>query len=92
MAVVYAARSHVGWRREENEDNLYADGVTLPPDICRRPFSIDGSAVEMAANTNTVTENGADYANNACTVGIEIWTSYGAGNGSVFGGVTYTHE
>ena len=44
MAVVYAARSHVGWRREENEDNLYADGVTLPPDICRRPFSIDGSA------------------------------------------------
>ena len=46
----------------------------------------------MAANTNTVTENGADYANNACTVGIEIWTSYGAGNGSVFGGVTYTHE
>ena len=54
--------------------------------------SIDGSAVEMAANTNTVTENGADYANNACTVGIEIWTSYGAGNGSVFGGVTYTHE
>jgi len=28
--------------RENNEDNLYVDGIILPPDTYARPFSIDG--------------------------------------------------
>jgi len=40
--ISYAARSHVGRIRENNEDNLYVDGVLLTPDIRERPFAIDG--------------------------------------------------
>jgi len=40
--VIYSARSHVGKRRENNEDNLFSDGIILPSDIGNRPFSLDG--------------------------------------------------
>lgn len=42
--VRYAARSHVGLRRENNEDNLFAGAVILPPDAGNRPFSLEGVA------------------------------------------------
>lgn len=44
MTVEYSARSHVGRVRGNNEDNLYADGVILTPDIREHSFAIDGSA------------------------------------------------
>ena len=44
MKIKYSARSHVGWVRQNNEDNLLVDGVTLPPDIGKRPFMVDGLA------------------------------------------------
>lgn len=43
MIVEYSARSHIGKVRGNNEDNLYADGVILTPDIRERSFAIDGS-------------------------------------------------
>lgn len=42
--VNYAARSHLGLLRENNEDNLLADGVLLPPSLGSRAFSLDGTA------------------------------------------------
>jgi len=48
MEIKYTARSHIGKIRKNNEDNLYAAGVTLPPGTHSRPFSIDGSAVSPA--------------------------------------------
>lgn len=42
--VVYSVRSHVGLRRANNEDNLFADGVILPVEAGNRPFSLDGVA------------------------------------------------
>lgn len=42
--ITYSARSHVGLRRENNEDNLFANGVLLPPGSGNRPFSLDGVA------------------------------------------------
>lgn len=42
--VNYSARSHVGLRRENNEDNLFANGVCLPVGVGNRPFSLDGVA------------------------------------------------
>jgi protein phosphatase len=42
MVVAYSARSHVGRVREKNEDNLFADGVTLAAEARDRPFAIDG--------------------------------------------------
>ncbi len=44
MKVMYSVRSHKGKVRENNEDNFFADGVTLPSAFINRPFSIDGSA------------------------------------------------
>ena len=44
MQASYSARSHVGMVRENNEDNLYIDGITLSPDTCSLPFEIDGAA------------------------------------------------
>ncbi len=44
MKVMYSVRSHKGNVRENNEDNFFADGVTLPSAFINRPFSIDGSA------------------------------------------------
>ena len=41
-AVNYSARSHVGLLRKNNEDNLFANGVRLPPNLGNRPFSLDG--------------------------------------------------
>lgn len=41
--VNYAARSHPGLLRENNEDNLLADGVLLPPSLGNRTFSLDGT-------------------------------------------------
>ncbi len=41
--VNYAARSHLGLLRENNEDNLLADGVLLPPSLGSRAFSLDGT-------------------------------------------------
>ncbi len=43
MIVMYSARSHLGRVRENNEDNLYVNGIVLPPDMEERTFSIDGS-------------------------------------------------
>lgn len=42
MRVTYAARSHRGYCRDSNEDNLFACGFTLPPGGEERPFSLDG--------------------------------------------------
>ncbi|MDR1210351.1 MAG: protein phosphatase 2C domain-containing protein [Clostridiales bacterium] len=44
MDVAYSARSHVGRVRDKNEDNLFADGVTLTSETRERPFAIDGSS------------------------------------------------
>lgn len=41
--VKYAARSHPGLLRENNEDNLLADEVLLPPSLGNRTFSLDGT-------------------------------------------------
>ena len=43
MIVEYSARSHVGRVRENNEDNLFINGITLSPEMRERPFAIDGS-------------------------------------------------
>lgn len=43
-SVTYAARSHLGLVRENNEDNLLADGVLLPRSLGSRAFSLDGTA------------------------------------------------
>jgi len=43
MAVEYSARSHIGKVRENNEDNLFVDGIILSPTTCDCPFEIDGS-------------------------------------------------
>ena len=44
MNITYSARSHIGKVRENNEDNLYVDGIMLPPNMSERTFSIDGIA------------------------------------------------
>ena len=41
MKVVYSVRSHKGNIREKNEDNFFANGITLAPEYRNRPFSID---------------------------------------------------
>lgn len=43
MRVMYSVRSHKGNVRENNEDNFFADGITLPSVYVNRPFSIDGN-------------------------------------------------
>jgi protein phosphatase len=45
MRVAYSARSHVGRVRQKNEDNLFADGVTLGAETRDRPFAVDGSSL-----------------------------------------------
>ena len=42
--IEYSARSHVGRVRENNEDNLYVDGVFLTATTREFPFAIDGCA------------------------------------------------
>lgn len=42
MKIEYSARSHVGCVRDNNEDNLYVDGVILTPAERECPFAIDG--------------------------------------------------
>lgn len=44
MKVMYSVRSHKGNVRENNEDNFFADGITMPSAFVNRPFSIDGIA------------------------------------------------
>ncbi len=46
--VNYAARSHLGLQRDNNEDNLLADGVLLPQSLGSRTFSLDGIATVPA--------------------------------------------
>lgn len=46
--VNYAARSHLGLQRDNNEDNLLADGVILPPSLGNCAFSLDGTAAVPA--------------------------------------------
>jgi len=48
MIIEYSARSHVGWVREKNEDNLYVDGITLLPEDSKRTFAISGSKLPPA--------------------------------------------
>jgi len=43
MDISYSACSHTGKVRNNNEDNLYVDGITLLPDTRELPFSIDGN-------------------------------------------------
>lgn len=43
MIIEYSARSHVGMVRENNEDNLYVDGIALAPNVRECPFAIDGT-------------------------------------------------
>ncbi len=45
MKVMYSVRSHKGNVREKNEDNFFADGVTLSTEYINKPFSIDASAL-----------------------------------------------
>lgn len=45
MKVIFSARSHIGYNRKNNEDNLFADGVTLPADIREGVFSLDSESV-----------------------------------------------
>lgn len=45
MKVMYSVRSHKGNVREKNEDNFFADGITLLPEYGSRPFSVDASAL-----------------------------------------------
>lgn len=44
MNVMYSVRSHKGNVRKKNEDNFFADGITLLPEYVNKPFSIDASA------------------------------------------------
>lgn len=44
MKISYSARSHVGWIRENNEDNLAAGGAAFPLNLGNRPFALDGVA------------------------------------------------
>lgn len=43
MKVMYSVRSHKGNVREKNEDNFFADGVTLLAEYTNKPYSIDAS-------------------------------------------------
>lgn len=43
MNVIFSVRSHKGNMRGNNEDNLFASGIMLPPEFCDRPFSVDAS-------------------------------------------------
>lgn len=52
----------------------------------------DGSAVEMAANTNTVTEQGADFASTNVVIGVEVWGIPADVSGTVITELSYTHE
>ncbi len=45
MRVIFSVRSHIGYTRKNNEDNLFADGITLPSDICSNTFSLDSESV-----------------------------------------------
>ena len=54
--------------------------------------SIDGSAVEMAANTNTVTEQGADFASTNVVIGVEVRGIPADVSGTVITELSYTHE
>ncbi|MCL2103379.1 MAG: protein phosphatase 2C domain-containing protein [Syntrophorhabdaceae bacterium] len=42
MLVSFAARSHVGHVRGNNEDNLYCDGAIISPEARETPFSLRG--------------------------------------------------
>ncbi|MBQ6205940.1 MAG: serine/threonine-protein phosphatase [Oscillospiraceae bacterium] len=44
MRIEYSVRSHVGWVRENNEDNFAVNGATLPANLGNRPFFLDGIA------------------------------------------------
>ena len=52
----------------------------------------DGSAVEMAANTNTVTEQGADFASTNVVIGVEVRGIPADVSGTVITELSYTHE
>ena len=43
MKIVFSARTHKGLRRADNQDNLYADGVSLPQNLKNRPFAFDAA-------------------------------------------------
>lgn len=45
MKVMYSVRSHKGNVRENNEDNFFADGITIPSTLGNRPFSVAGNAI-----------------------------------------------
>ncbi|MCL2301038.1 MAG: protein phosphatase 2C domain-containing protein [Firmicutes bacterium] len=44
MTITFAARSHPGLVRGNNEDNLYVNGVTLTPENRNEPFALAGGA------------------------------------------------
>lgn len=44
MQIRYSVRSHKGLVRENNQDNVYADGLRMARELCNRPFSLDGVA------------------------------------------------
>lgn len=43
MTVTFSARSHTGRSRQNNEDNLFADGTIIPREFVGRPFQLDAS-------------------------------------------------
>lgn len=44
MKIMYSVRSHKGNVREKNEDNFFANGITLLPEYENKPFSADAGA------------------------------------------------
>lgn len=44
MKVLFSVRSCTGNKKENNEDNLYADGLILLPEYCNRLYSAEGCA------------------------------------------------
>ena len=44
MKVIYSVRSHKGNIREKNEDNFFANGITLVAEYENMAFSIDACA------------------------------------------------
>lgn len=71
MMIEYSARSHVGRVRENNEDNLYVDGVMLTPDIRECPFTIDGYANYPAIFAVCDGMGGEDYGEIASLTAVQ---------------------
>lgn len=41
MKVIFSGHTHIGLRRADNQDNIFLDGIGLPPNINNRPFTFE---------------------------------------------------